>query len=517
MTTRPGDETTERSWDLRAFRRSDADAWQASATGPALTVLFHPDLERVGAVAWLPELDEGERVGLSRNAPVFMGPSSADAKPLATRAISRKPVDMWLAGETLWLDAASGGTPIAIDGEPVTGRVPVEAARLDRGVVVTVGDRIVLLVHRRAPPRALEPSATIIGVSAAITDVRAALERVADLEVGVLILGPTGVGKELVARALHAASKRADGPFIAVNAGAIPASVGPSALFGHRRGAFTGAERDHPGYLGSADGGTLLLDEVGDLAESLQPTLLRALESGELQRVGDSEPRAVDVRVIAATEANLDEAAQRGAFRPALLQRLGQYRIEIPPLDRRRDDIGLLSLHLLEMALEITGEVWRLRDPAIGPELAALIEHLTLRSWPGNVRELANVVRSVAIDSRGAARLVFARTVKRQPSRDTSAPKTSRPSAEVSDDELLVALRDSRWNMTAAAQRLGIGRSTLYRRIEASPRIRHSGELSDDEIHAAFEAADGSVTAMVERLEVSPRGLRRRLSQLGLV
>ncbi len=230
----------------------------------------------------------------------------------------------------------------------------------------------------------------LVGRSVAMRQVFAQLERVAQLDLTVLVTGETGTGKELVARALHRASKRAQGPLVVQDCSAIPRDLVESVLFGHERGAFTGAHERRPGSFEQADKGTLFLDEVGELESGLQPKLLRVLEQREVRRVGGDRTVHVDVRVVAATNRDLRAMAANGTFREDLYYRLGVVPIELPPLRGRREDIPLLAASLLEGFCT--------RNPELGPRrfTPGALDRLAEMPWPGNVRELRNVVERAA-------------------------------------------------------------------------------------------------------------------------
>ncbi len=236
----------------------------------------------------------------------------------------------------------------------------------------------------------------IIGRSAAMQTLFRTLGRVAASDLTVLITGESGTGKELVARALHDRSRRASKPFVAINTAAIPAELLESELFGHEKGAFTGADKARAGRFEQADGGTLFLDEIGDMPPSLQAKLLRVLEEGRVQRVGGSEPRAVNVRLLAATHQNLPEKIARGEFREDLYYRLNVIPVHIPPLRERRDDIRELAEYLLDQAAAELG----MSAPILLDDAAELLVNY---EWPGNVRELKNVMRRLAVLTPGAS------------------------------------------------------------------------------------------------------------------
>jgi transcriptional regulator with GAF, ATPase, and Fis domain len=233
-----------------------------------------------------------------------------------------------------------------------------------------------------------------VGSSAALSRALREVEHVAPAETGVLLLGETGTGKELFARAVHARSKRRDKPLVKLNCGAIPHNLIESELFGHEKGAFTGATQRRHGRFALADGGTLFLDEIGELPLELQPKLLRVLQEGELEPVGSSRTLSVDVRIVAATNRDLGEMVKRGAFREDLFYRLNVFPIRIPPLREREHDIDELARVFLEKYAR-----------QLGRELAPLseraLERLRAYAWPGNVRELQNVIERGVIVSTG--------------------------------------------------------------------------------------------------------------------
>jgi transcriptional regulator with PAS, ATPase and Fis domain len=236
-----------------------------------------------------------------------------------------------------------------------------------------------------------------IGVSPAMRHLFAVLERAAQSDVTVLLEGESGVGKEVLARAIHTRSQRAGGPFVTVDCGAIPSSLIESELFGHERGAFTGATHARSGVFEQADGGTIFLDEIGELPLDLQPKLLRAIEAREVRPVGANAARAVDVRIVAATNRRLAEAAASGEFRRDLFYRLAVARIVVPPLRERREDI-------LPLARSFVRAATRDACAELPADFAALLGSY---AWPGNVRELRNVVERWALLGVRDARTLF--------------------------------------------------------------------------------------------------------------
>jgi len=238
--------------------------------------------------------------------------------------------------------------------------------------------------------RRAEGTNQLVGASAGLERVRRLVARVAASDANVLVRGATGTGKELVARAIHEGSPRATGPLVAVNCGALPEHLVESELFGHRKGAFTGADEHRAGLFEVADGGTLFLDEIGELPKPLQSRLLRALESGEIRRVGDNQPITVDVRVVCATHRSLEDMVSTGDFREDLLFRINTFEVAIPPLRDRIDDLPELVRHFVHQARPQT-------PPDAVVALPEVFEVLAHHRWPGNVRELSNVIEHALV------------------------------------------------------------------------------------------------------------------------
>ena len=316
-----------------------------------------------------------------------------------------------------------------------------------------------------APPTG--PETMIIGSHPKIVEVYKAVARVAPTQVPVLVRGETGTGKELVARALHRYGRTPGGPMVAINCGAIPSGLLESELFGHRRGAFTGADRDHRGAVEAADGGTLFLDEVGELAPDLQITLLRFLQDGEIRPVGADSPVSVQARVVAATHRDPGREIEAGHLREDFYYRLAGYEIELPPLRERTSDLPLLVEHFRG---RIQRELGADRLPS--PDEATL-EVLRRHPWPGNVRELETVVRRAAIDLGTLADPEGVRAVLRRVS-PGEGDDAGRPPG-VGDDLTLEELERRHieavlarcgGNRTRGAEILGIERKTLYRKAE---------------------------------------------------
>jgi DNA-binding NtrC family response regulator len=351
---------------------------------------------------------------------------------------------------------------------------PVASAELlsviDRALRQSSLTREVRRVRRSASERGLS---AIIGATSAMQKVFRLVERVAPTRASVLITGETGTGKDLVARAVHDLSPRADEPFIAVSCSAIPSTLLEAELFGHTRGSFTGAVQSRKGLIEEAAGGTLFLDEISTLSEDVQVKLLRVLQDRRVQRVGSSNPVPVDFRLVAATNKDLGQLVEAGLFREDLFFRLDVFPIAVPPLRDRRDDILPLADHFLTRF----GDLHGIEAPRISPPtLARMMSY----DWPGNVRELENFIERSVIMHPGARSFPF----------DLPRPGQGNGATEMIDraledqwtldrlerEYLLSTLERTRWRQSAAADLLGINRRTIHRKLS---RYKEEGLLPD--------------------------------------
>lgn len=321
-----------------------------------------------------------------------------------------------------------------------------------------------LLAENRAlaeDPRRRPAKGEIIFRSRRFQEVHDLARRVAASDVNVLLQGESGTGKELIAAVIHEAGPRAEACFLALNCAALAENLLESQLFGHRKGAFTGADRNRPGLLEEADGGTLFLDEVAELSPALQAKLLRVLQDGEFIPVGDTKARRVDVRFVAATNKNLEELVARGEFREDLFYRLDVFSLVLPPLRERPEDVEVLARHFLA---KVAGRLGR-EVNEIAPAALEILERYT---WPGNVRELRNVIERGAIIARGRILGPHDLPPHLKQSRGAEAAATDQASltlAEVERQQVAAILGRVSWNKSRAARILGITRRTLDRKI----------------------------------------------------
>ena len=423
--------------------------------------------------------DEGTEVPI--NGALLVGSGDGVGLKLRDPSVSRQHARLAMSGGRVAVEdlGSKNGTTF--------GGARVERAVVPMGASIGIGKTQLVVVPRwhvrEVPPSPATEFGELYGASVAMREIFAILERVAPADVSVLVEGESGTGKELVARSIHAASARANGPYVVTDCGSIPAELAESELFGHKRGAFSGATADRAGAFVRADGGTLCLDELGELPLDLQPKLLRVLETGEVKPVGADTPLTVDVRVVASTNRDLRAEVRRGRFREDLLYRLDVVKLRLPPLRQRPDDVPGLVVRLLEGKLPP-------KDVIEGANLARLQAY----GWPGNVRELRNVLaRAVALARRPGeppapfAKLVFnlgpaaegpATLGASYPGVDAPLPfKEARAQLLDSFERAYVAALLARHgdNLSRAAQAAGISRTFLYELIRKT-----TGENTDD-------------------------------------
>jgi DNA-binding NtrC family response regulator len=429
-----------------------SDLSEAVHAQPALTLVYHADAERIGGVAFVLE---SEPLELGRAATAF-GEGALD-DDLVSRShvrFERKGADVRIVD----LESRNG---TFVNGE----RLAAPRA-LAVGDVVGLG-RVLLIFHRVPVYHQPAGHPTLLGVGAGVALVLDQIRRVAERDTTVLVSGETGSGKELVAREIHARSGRA-GPFVAVNCGALTEGLMHSELFGHVRGAFSGADRDRDGLVHAAEGGTLLLDEIGDATPALQLALLRLLEQREYRAVGSEQLRRANVRFVAASHVPLARMVAAGRFREDLHARLTRWTIRVPPLRERAEDVVPLALGAARRFAK--------HDVALGRKLAlAMLRY----DWPANVRELESVVEQAVVEAEhaGTARLRLTPALAARlgttgaAERDSAVPDDSTAVAEADrtraerpgPEALRARFVELGGNVRQLAAELGVGRNTLYR------------------------------------------------------
>jgi len=512
---------------------SDTDNSAQLGWVPALIIQSHPLPRRMGEMAWLTQLAKGLPMELARNFPDFASGDNLIGQPLADPYLSRSAITLTpLKNGEIEIDSSQTNTQLLIDGESVKGRQVLTQARLAKGVVLELSQRVCLLLKTLKKLVATDLSQQqMLGISPQLNLVRQQLSRLQGIEDPVLIRGATGVGKELVAQAIVESSKRAKAPFISVNLGAIPESLAAAELFGTQKGAFTGADKNRGGYFQAADGGTLFLDEIGEASPEVQAMLLRVLETGEMFAVGSHTPKKVDVRLIAATDADLEAMSTDKAFKLPLLHRLASYEIRLPGLKDRREDIGLLFLHFARQQLRKlnktlpnssvnSSSVWLATD-----FMGKLLDY----DWPGNIRQLRNVVRQLMVDNPDNEQCLPSEHLLKQLNTATvveplggensqvspARVKRRKPNS-VSKQELMDALESNLWELQAVADSLNISRASVYELMQRFG-LRSAGDRSEEEIRSSFERCNGELEQMVFDLKMSKHAIKRRVNELGLL
>ena len=416
---------------------------------------------------------------LARGAKVVLGRAQDATIPIDDASVSRHHVRLTYADRLTVADLGSrNGT--RVDGNPIA---PDQEVPIGIGSVIVLG-AVTVVVQPTAGlgPPATDPSTVRLSRGGLVRDAAMIrlvqlLDVVAPSMLNVLLLGETGVGKEVLAEELHARSRRADGPFVKLNCAAIPEAMLEAELFGYEKGAFTGAVQAKPGLLETADGGTAFLDEIGEVPLAMQAKLLRALEHGEVLRLGSLKPRAIDVRLVSATNRDLHACVAEGTFRADLFFRINGVSLTIPPLRKRRSEILPLAEHFLEVASARSG-----RDrPTIGADARRDLE---THRWPGNVRELRNVIERAVVICQGPE-LMPAHLMLAEPTPDSGPapePAPAPPSSEVPSaveshadlqakfegmekSAILAALEKTGGNQSQAAKLLGITRRALVYRL----------------------------------------------------
>jgi len=484
----------------------------------SLTLVYHPDTARIGTSCTF-DVADGE-LAVSRQTPRF---SSEDSLPreIGVAGVSRSPV-LFEPTSRGWKITPPPRPGYSVDGQTIA--VTYTDAQLERGVLVTLAGWVLIWV-RTGPATTQRDSLGLVGSSRAMGRIRDKIRQVAPSDVPVLILGSSGAGKELVARAVHDASRRARQPYTTVNLAAVTGGAAVSQLFGHARGAFTGAAGAHRGFFQQSDRGTLLIDEIGEVQDEVQPLLLRALESGEIQPLGGATAH-VDVRLIFSTDANLEQMVEAGKFRKALYYRMAQLVIRLPPLVDRPEDIAVQAVHFLGAALEQHGVG---RRPLSEDRLwltPEFMDSLLAHPWPGNSRELRAVMQRAVVQSAHLEQIGLdaGDTLRIAPSVPALAPPATTSvtestasrarGVEPTRDELLAALKANDFQIGRAVKVLAIGRNRFYQLLKKY-EVPTAKELAEVDIVAAIEATE-TIASAAEKLEVSERGLVLRMRALGL-
>lgn len=478
----------------------------------ALTIVWHPDLERIGEqfVTGV----QGEALSLSRFAPLFRR-AGGDALPLGHAGISRDPLRIVrdaLDGVSIHVPATK--MSVELNGSEARDRVDFERAQIGAGQILTLGRAVVLCLHWMTSLPKINSIPSVAGVGSAAIAMRDQIRMVALADMPVLLLGETGTGKEVAARAIHAHGQRAEAKLVTVNMAALNESLAAADLFGAAKGAYTGAQSERKGLFAEADGATLFLDEIGNAPATVQPMLLRVLEGGDYRPLGAAQDRRSTARLIAATDQELDELD----FNQALLRRLEGFVIQLPPLRHRREDIGVLIVHVLGKAASATLP-------------CALVVQLACHDWPGNIRQFARALQRAVLMLEAGVALQFEQLVRlpRQASETVSAsvpalapapgapPRKRRKPSLLSEQDIFDAMSEHGWTIQNAAQALDISRPSLYKLLDRHADIRRADQIAIDDIKRALASSRGDVMRCAALLKTPAEPLRRLLYKLGLM
>ncbi len=482
----------------------------ANASVLSLGVMWHKDARLIGAVTPL-RFDKAGKAAVCRLSPSFKKLGDSVETTLLDQHISRSPIIIErVAPQQFAFTPPASSMSVSVNGRIVKERTVAALDELGEEIIIALGNSAILCIcDTQARQNTTAPEEYgLTGVSRNMALTRDAIRRVADVNIPVLIRGETGTGKELVAQAIHRASNRTKKPLLAVNMATLSPSLAAAELFGVKRGAFTGASHDKKGLFEQADGGILFMDEIGDMPRDVQPMLLRALEAGEIRRVGDDKIRKIDVRIIAATDRSLDLKENEPSFNQPLLRRLESFAIDMPPLRTRRIDIGLLIKSFLEQGMygDATTDSHELSLSAI--------HRMALHSWPGNVRELRNAVQKIILGQPVAFEKLNASTStpdqEKLVGQKISKPKY-RAATTISDEELVGALDGADWVIKDAAKKLNISRTALYELMSKSSKVRKIDDISDDELLKVVQLNPSSIALWAKHLRVGREALRKKI------
>ncbi len=479
------------------------------ATSPSIGVIWHPDQSRIGNIAPLFYGKTGT-AELSRSGLLFYDDAGNEGKPLLDRHISRSPLLIRRITETEYeIVPPTSKMVVSVNGRVVSDSVTVSLKDMGREIIISLSDKVVLAIFECPSQRELSSkNHGLLGISPQIQDVWKVIEQAGPTDLPVLIKGATGTGKELIAQALHALSRRSGHVMLNVNMATISRELAAADLFGTARGAFTGAVQDKTGLFEQASKGTLFLDEIGDTPRIVQPMLLRALETGEIRRVGETRVKKTTPRIVAAT----DRALTADNFSQPLLRRLESIIVTALNLREHRVDIGILIKHFMG------GNNTVQTRPAQASFSGSSVARLALHDWPGNVRELRNIVQQVSIGQTPEVLLnhhidSHSRTLSQGAQAFRKRPQY-RPPTSVSEDEMLKALDRNQWCIKHAASMLNVSRTALYSLMEKSKRVRRSEELSELEIKQVMARKPNDIDFWAKELRVPRDALKRRVKRL---
>lgn len=470
-----------------------------------LTLLWHPDPCRIGAqvtscLAQAP-------INLSRYSPAFQHPGQ-EGVALGYGGISRAPLRVEASGAGgVLLHLPHSRMSVELNGAVVEGEVHLTFEQVEAGAMLGLGGAVLICLHWMHGLPRNNRIAGLAGVGTAAIRMRDQILQVAPTDTTVLLLGETGCGKDVAARAIHALSRRAQRPMVAINLAALNEGLAAAELFGSAKGAYTGAHISRPGLFAQANDSSLFLDEIGNAPASVQPMLLRVLETGDYRPLGAVQDAHTNARLIAATDQDLYQPG----FNQALLRRLESFVIAVEPLRKRREDIGVLILQLLgDQAAILTFD---------------LVTCISCHDWPGNVRQLKHVLQRCVLALQAGEPADFARMIK--PHSGQSAAASGKAAAvpdalprkrlaQIDHAAVLAAMQAHAWQISAAALALGVSRPSMYKLLESHPEIRRAEQIPLDEIRQALAQSGQQLAPCATLLKTPCEALRRHLQALGV-
>ncbi len=472
----------------------------------ALVVLWHHDRNMVGRFSPFPT-DAAEVVHVSRLYPDFHNQEKTGAMPLSDPHVSRSPITIErLKPKEFRISPANSRMTVQVNGKRI--KEALDVVSKDQGgiIFITLSNHVVLGICDLPVVQLAGPHNSLLGISCEINRCRKLISRFASTDLPVMLMGETGTGKELAAHDLHANSGRDSGPLVTINMAAIPQELAVTELFGNKKGAFTGSTQDRRGFFQKAEKGTLFCDEIGDTPPLVQPMLLRALETGTIQVLGQDTGTPINVRFIAATDRPVDLDVEGYRFSKPLYHRLSAAHIKMPALRERKVDIPLLILHFLDQSAVARGFHHTQID-------ASQITGLLSYSWPGNVRELKNAVNAIMLGE--DPNLLDEPSTS--PSSRTASKDQYRAPSSVANDELIAALNKADWLIKPAAESLSISRTSCYDLIKKCPTIRSVEDIPLKEMRQVMARHPGDLAAWSAALQVPQEALRKHVRSAGLI
>jgi DNA-binding NtrC family response regulator len=487
---------------------------------PTLRILFHPDLHRIGGATPCGLFTPGQELVIGRLEPGFLDPDGGPSHPLDDPCISREQLSVtWTSADTFAIRSIGARQIelLRLDGSSLSAG---QAA--GPGTVIAIGDRALLLLEMGCNRQGQERLG-LDGDSELMWSLRNKISGAAVSDSTVLVHGESGVGKELVARAIHDSGARRDQPWLVLNCAAIPENLLESELFGHVRGAFTGADADKIGLFRAAEGGTLFLDEIGELPLALQGKMLRVLQEHAVRPVGGVTELPVQARVIAATNRDLGQEVTSGRFREDLYYRLTTLMIQVPPLRQRREDIPQLFCRLFAECTRRHPELERFWCPPsqhTPPLPMSFVKDLLTAQFSGNVRHLRNIVERCAVANLQSKAFAVPQEVRDElldrPLPSTGPDASAGDAREIDDKELLLLLEQHDYVQRRVAQVLGVSHTTIDRRMRELG-LRRPKDIPAEELEQAAVRTGNDLDQMARLLKVSRRGLKLRLTALGML